>query len=219
MNVLNAALEESVKRVVVTSSDLTLYDYEAENRTYSESDWLPVEKARTAYQKSKILAERAAWDFYEEHKKKNKCFDMSVIIPAWVLGPPLSPVTCASVTRFAHVFDPSVEKVENLIMGVCDVRDVALAHVRAAQLDAAVGQRILIVSSMRFVSTIEWTEMLRDAGFKVARVEDKIDPSKYKNARFDNAKMIALLNIKPTNLKNTVVEMAQSLIEYGIIKV
>lgn len=204
---------------MITSSGLTLYDYSAENRTYSESDWLPVEKARSAYQKSKILAERAAWDFYEEHKKKGKCFDMSVIIPVWVLGPPLSGAAGASVSRFARVFDPSVEKVDNMISGVCDVRDVATGHVRAAQLDAAIGQRILIVSSTRFVSTIEWIQMLRDAGFKVAQVEDKTDPSKYENARFDDTKMRTLLNMEPTDLKKTIIDMAQSLISHGIIKV
>ena len=40
-----------------------------------------------AYQKSKILAEKAAWNFLEEKKKNNeKCFDLVVMNPVFILG-------------------------------------------------------------------------------------------------------------------------------------
>ena len=42
LNVLNAALNTSVKRVVVTSSGLTITGYGYEDRHYSEKDWANV---------------------------------------------------------------------------------------------------------------------------------------------------------------------------------
>jgi hypothetical protein len=41
----------------------------------------------SAYQKSKILAEKAAWEFIEEKKKQNqKCFELVVMNPVFILG-------------------------------------------------------------------------------------------------------------------------------------
>ena len=42
LNVLNAALNTSVKRVVVTSSGLTIFGYEWDDKTYDEKDWADV---------------------------------------------------------------------------------------------------------------------------------------------------------------------------------
>lgn len=99
---MKAALEEKVKRVVVTSSGLTIYNYAVTKNKLSEEDWVPLEEAKTSYQKSKILAEKAAWDFYNEHKNEANCFELVTIIPVWVIGPPLSAASGSSVTRFAR---------------------------------------------------------------------------------------------------------------------
>ena len=87
---LKAALDSKVRRVVVTSSALTIYNFLEEtdkNYTFSEKDRVPAEKAGMAYQKSKILAEKAAWDFYEQHKRSGKCFELITIHPGFVMGP------------------------------------------------------------------------------------------------------------------------------------
>lgn len=217
MNVLKASLEANVKRVVLTSSGLTIYNYEPVTQALSEKDWVPVEKAKLAYQKSKILAEKAAWDFYEEHKKSGKCFEFTTVIPVWVIGPPLSAASGASVTRFSRLFQ--VDKVDNMITGVCDVRDVALAHLRAAQVPEAVGQRFLVVSSTSLVSFVDLTNILRDSGYKVAQVEGKKDDEKFDNTKFDDSKMRNVLKIQPTDLKKSVLDMTESLINFGIIKI
>jgi hypothetical protein len=58
-----------------------------EPRAYSEKDWPDPTKLSVAYAKSKTLAEKAAWDFVEEKKKANeKCFELAVINPSFVLG-------------------------------------------------------------------------------------------------------------------------------------
>ena len=62
--VMRAAAKYRVKRVVYTSSGLTVYIKKQENMkaVYNEEDWSDME-VLGAYEKSKILAEKAAWDF------------------------------------------------------------------------------------------------------------------------------------------------------------
>ena len=86
--VFKACVQEGskVKRVVLTSSVAAIADevFE-EGKEYSEKDWPAVEKL-SPYPKSKTLAERAAWDFLKERESKNeKCFELSVINPGFIL--------------------------------------------------------------------------------------------------------------------------------------
>lgn len=54
---------------------------------YTEQDWPDLSKITYAYAKSKILAEKAAWDFVEEKKRNGEmCFELSVINPSFVMG-------------------------------------------------------------------------------------------------------------------------------------
>lgn len=215
---MRAALEENVKRVIITSSGLTIYNYAPTNKSLSEDDWVPLSEARTAYQKSKIIAEKAAWEFYEQHKNDPRCFKLATVIPVWVIGPPLSAANGSSVTRFSNFLNKNVEKVNNMYTGICDVRDVAQAHLRAAQTDEAVGKRILVVSENRLVSMIDIATILQEAGYKVNKVEDTLDKSQYVGTTFENKRMRTILKMEPTELKKTVLDMAESLINFGLVQ-
>lgn len=218
LNVLRASLEADVKRVVLTSSGLTVAGHHYENRTYTENDWIDVSKAKSAYQKSKILAERAAWDFVNERaKNKEKCFEFAVVIPVLVFGPILSPSLSASVTRFSRTLIKHTETIENRYISMCDVRDVALAHVRAGFLREAVGHRHIITSWPRVLSTKDYADILKEAGYKVANVNDSVDKSTIDKAGMDQTRMIQVLGIRPTEFRKTILDMTQSLKQYGII--
>ncbi len=138
----------TVKRVVVTSSgkysvklEFSITEYlikfpkgysvfgeNLEEKTYTEKDWADVNSQKSAYAKSKILAERSAWDFVEEKKKKDEpVFELSVINPVLVLGPILTEAYGSSAQLFLNVFQNPNEKVTNYPVFCCDVRDVALA--------------------------------------------------------------------------------------------
>jgi nucleoside-diphosphate-sugar epimerase len=202
-----------VKRVVLISTSLSAKNDERiwENKTYTEQNLGTLDKV-----------ECAAVSFWEEAKSKNgeKCFDLVTIAPAWVLGPVLSSTSSVSVIKFSRVFYETVEKVENVARAVCDVRDVALALIRAAELKETAGQRILIASSNKLVMTSEWVDILREQGYKVASVgKEKTDRSQYEKAIVNNTKMINLLGIQPIELRKTLVDMTESLIKYGIITI
>ena len=80
------AQEEKVKRVVLTSSVAAIAgDNFEHNKHYTEKDWADP-NLLSAYPKSKVLAEKSAWEFLEERKKNNlKCFELAVINPGYVM--------------------------------------------------------------------------------------------------------------------------------------
>ena len=101
---------------------------------------------------------------------------------------------------------------------ICDVRDVALAHLKAAQLDEAVGHRFIIASDDRYLSNAEIFRIIEQAGYELNKnIDDPSNKDDYKNARIDNSNMRNILKIEPTELKKSVLDMVQSFFEYGIV--
>lgn len=91
----------TVKRIVVTSSCAAVYTVQSEPGTWSESDWNDKaleqlesqgKNAETMvmYRASKVLAERAAWDFYKEHES-SVGWDLVVLNPPAVFGVRIPP--------------------------------------------------------------------------------------------------------------------------------
>ena len=129
-----ACQKDNVKRVVLTSCADAMFGElsDAESRLYSESDWPNEENINDPYTKSKLLAEQAAWSFVEDQIRAGRsCFELAVINPTFVLGPPLSPNECTSMAIFMMSFNndqPQDDQVlPDMLIPVCDVRDVALA--------------------------------------------------------------------------------------------
>ena len=85
VNVLKACVEAgTVKRVVVTSSCIVVTHHD-DSHVLTEKDWTPEENT-SAYTKSKIRAERAAWEFVEKLEDEKK-FELAVVNPSAVVGP------------------------------------------------------------------------------------------------------------------------------------
>ena len=61
-------------------------------------------------------------------------------------------------------------------------------------------------------------EFLVEAGYKVNKVERIANESEYAGLEFDNTKVKTLLNIELTDLKKSVLDMAESLKKFGIVK-
>ena len=94
-NVLQACANTgSIKRVVLTSSCVAVSSEPVGNPgnppeyVYTEKDWA-VESACTAYGKSKLKAEQAAWEFVKK-LDESKRFELVVVNPSYVQGPLLS---------------------------------------------------------------------------------------------------------------------------------
>jgi dihydroflavonol-4-reductase len=89
--VLRAAHKHKVKRVVVTSSCLTVSQRKPENlkALYTEQDWSD-EEVCAPYDKSKLKAERAAWEFVNSLPEGER-FELVLCLPGLVLGPNIVP--------------------------------------------------------------------------------------------------------------------------------
>jgi dihydroflavonol-4-reductase len=137
--VLEAAAKAGVTRVVLTSSVAAVVDLSQGRRLMDEADWCdPTKATATAYERSKTLAERKAWDI-----AKTRGLTLTTINPGLVLGPPLDEHYGSSlelVERFLKGKDPMVPP---LGFAVVDVRDVAEMHLRAVQRPETAGKRFI----------------------------------------------------------------------------
>jgi len=166
IGILKSALkdgsESKVQRIVITSSSSSIERSISQPTIFSECDWNEgcikevrelgnKSSAATMYRASKTLAEKAAWEFYEQHKSHIK-WDLIVINPPWVFGPTIQEVTSpssltSSMQIWYHIVvtgsDPKTIEALPQSDSWVDVRDTALAHVLALEKDEAGGERII----------------------------------------------------------------------------
>jgi dihydroflavonol-4-reductase len=162
LGVLRAcAAAPDVTRVVLTSSMAAVTDEPDASRVLTEADWN--EKStlqRNPYYLSKTMAERAAWTFIE---RERPTFDLVALNPFMIMGPSLAPGLNVSNKIIADLVNGVYPGILSLTWGIVDVRDVAHAHVRAAEVQAAHGRYLLVQdppASMR--TLVGW---LREAGY------------------------------------------------------
>ena len=148
-NVLFAASAAGVKHVVMTSSISTIYDGQEDKRSrghaFSEADFTPLPLppgGLAGYITSKVLAEQAAFEYVQQHPD----FSFATLHPSAILGPCLSADHTSSVTMVRELLARSMPAVPDIHWPVCDVRDVAAAHIAAVYHPAANGQRFIVSS-------------------------------------------------------------------------
>ncbi|WP_280450942.1 SDR family oxidoreductase [Nocardia cyriacigeorgica] len=140
LRVLRAgAAAGTVRRVVLTSSIAAIAHGHRTDAVRTEADWTVVERS-PAYQKSKTLAERAAWDFAAEHPEGP---ELTVVNPGMVLGPALSTATSTSHEPVRMLLGRQVPGSPRVGWATVDVRDLALAHRLAMETPEAAGKRYI----------------------------------------------------------------------------
>lgn len=139
LHVLRAcARAASVRRVVVTSSMAAVTDEPDKSVLLTEANWNTTSSlTRNPYYFSKAEAERAAWSFVEGEKP---AFDLVAINPFVVIGPSLTPQLNTSNAIIVDLLAGKYPGIIDLTWGMVDVRDVALAHLRAVETPAASGR-------------------------------------------------------------------------------
>ena len=129
LRVLRAARDAKVKRVVMTSSCAAVYyGYPPRAEPFDETNWSNPDRGdMSAYVKSKLIAERAAWDFI---KAEGGALELAVINPAGIFGPVLGPDVSSS-TQMVKRLLTGMPGCPRIHFAVVDVRDVADLHLRA----------------------------------------------------------------------------------------
>lgn len=170
LRVLRAARDSGVTRVVLTSSYAAIgYGHGKGEKVFTEEDWTDVDGPGVqAYQKSKTLAERAAWDFIE---REGGAMELAVVNPVGIFGPALNEDLSSSIELLRQMLLGKVPGAPRLYFGAVDVRDVAGLQVKAMTAPAAKNQRFLAVAG-NVVSAYDVSEMLqRGLGEKAARAK------------------------------------------------
>jgi len=145
LRILKSARNAGVKRVVMTSNFGAVgYSHKDKTTLITEESWTdPNEKGLSAYNKSKVLAERAAWDFMT---KEGGNLELTVINPMGIFGPALNADLSSGFGLLKQVMNGSMKAIPNISLGIVDVRDVADLHLRAMVSAAAKGQRYLALA-------------------------------------------------------------------------
>ena len=140
LRVLKAAVAAGVDRVVMTSAAATARE-RGSDAISTEAIWAdPDDPLLDPYRYSKILAERAAWDFIEKSRGKTT---LTTILPGGVFGPLLPGGTKGSVWVIGNMLEGKPPRLLNLGFSIVDVRDLAAAHVAALTAADAPGERFL----------------------------------------------------------------------------
>jgi len=229
LRVLRAARDGGVRRVVLTSAiGAIAYGHEPRDTPFTEKDWTNVDAdGIQPYQKSKTLAERAAWEFVNEHDG----LELATVNPTGVLGPVFGPDYSPSLTAIARMLDGTMPALLPFATGYVDVRDVASLQLLALVEPAAAGERFIATAGrslwMRDVATI-LRERLGDRAAKVptkemplwaARGLASVNPQLRqlraalgRDLAATSAKAERVLGWKPRPIEDTIAETADSLL-------
>lgn len=139
LRILKAAKTAGVKRVVMTANFGAVGFSNHSSRPTTEADWTdPNEPGLSDYERSKLLAERAAWDFAQSDH-----LDLATVAAGAMLGNPLNGHVSGSFGLVNQLLDGSSKFIPDIEFVVSNVADVADAHVKALFTPAASGQRFL----------------------------------------------------------------------------
>jgi dihydroflavonol-4-reductase len=151
MSALRAAAGAGVRKVVFTSSTVTLPPGKPGTPPATEKDWLS--DLSVPYWRAKFMGERTAWRLADELG-----VNLVTILPPAIVGPDF------------HRRTPSTDLIEGIMLGtmrlgaprlnppLVDVRDAVKAHILAGQKD--VSGRFIICND-RLPSFLELTRMMR----------------------------------------------------------
>ena len=235
LRALRAARAAGVRRTVLTSSFAAIgYGHRDYHRVFTEADWSdPDGPELITYSRSKLVAERAAWDFVE---KSGGDMELAVLNPVGILGPALGPDLSVYVQVVEQLLNGRLPALPRLNWGVVDVRDVADLHVRAVVEPAAAGQRFVATAGTTTLPRI--AELLRARlGPAARRVPARTVPdwavrlSARVSPRFatvvpdlgvvreaSSAKALRVLGWRPRPIEETILDTAAGLARLGLLR-
>jgi len=238
LNVLKAARDAGARRVVLTSSLAAITD-EPDDRLLTEDDWNEKSSlVRNPYHYSKTLAERAAWDFIDN---ENRSFDLVVINPSGVIGPSVTSGLSTTSRMIADLLNGGVyPAVIDITFPSVDVRDVAEAHVRAAENQSASGRYICSAELLSLQRSVDVLRANGFGGYKLPRMSltsgfgtfltrqlARFQPSGTRSfletnlgrsANLDTTKIREELGMEFRDIDASIVETANNLIHWGHVK-
>lgn len=158
LRVLRAARDAGVKRVVLTSAFGAIgVGHQKHKGPYTEEDWSNTDANIHPYQKSKTLAEKAAWEFI---RHEGNGLELATVNPVGVMGPILGSDYSHSNNSIRQMLESKQKYVPKIYSDYVDVRDVADLHMLAMVRPEANGERF-IASSAENLSMLDIAKILK----------------------------------------------------------
>jgi nucleoside-diphosphate-sugar epimerase len=233
LRVLRAATTSgTVRRVVLTSSlEAIMHGHDPANpRVRTEADWSTVDRAGP-YPKSKVYAERAAWDFVRDQQ-----LELVTINPGLVLGPLLHAERTASIEVIRRLLAHEIPGTPRIGFAVVDVRDVAVAHRLAMEIPETGGNRYICAGEPMWLGDMA-AVLAAEFGPRGYRIPTRPLPYwlMWTIARFDKTVRLGLsfVNVRQMvsadkakqelgwtmrPIGETIVDTAESLLQYGVVR-
>ncbi|WP_226653622.1 NAD-dependent epimerase/dehydratase family protein [Leifsonia sp. LS1] len=177
LRVLRAARDAGIGRAVVTSAFHAVgFGHPPLDRAFTEDDWSVLDgPGMDAYGRSKVLAERAAWEFAAG---AGAGIELTTILPVAVVGPLIGDGLSGANNLVRRVLTGALPGYPDVAVPIVDVRDVAAAHIAALTADGAAGERLLLTSQEDAVPLADVGAALRSAlGDRAPRVPTASLPS------------------------------------------
>jgi dihydroflavonol-4-reductase len=234
LRVLRAARDSGVKRVVLTSAiGAIVYGHKQQTAPYDETTWTDISGKAPAYQKSKTLAEKAAWEFIA---KEGNGLELSAVNPTAVMGPVLGSDYSHSIYLVKNLLAGNIKGCPKINSGFVDVRDVAslhlltMTHPKAAgeRFIATAGESIWLVEVARILKAnlgdtagkVNAKELpnslLRIAALKDSTVKGMI-PLLGRIMNATSAKAIRILGWSPRSKEEAILATAESLLRLNLL--
>jgi dihydroflavonol-4-reductase len=233
LRVLRAARDAGVKRVVLTSAiGAVVYGHPKQTAPYDETDWTDTTHA-PAYQKSKTMAEQAAWEFIAQ---EGHGMEMAAVNPVAVMGPVLGADYSHSIYLIKNLLTGKMAGCPKINAGFVDVRDVADLHLRAMVDPAAAGERF-IATGGESIWLVEVAKLLKE---NLGSAADKVKARQLPNTLLriaalkdpmvksmvpllgipmntTSAKAIRMLGWSPRSIPEAILATAESLIRLNLL--
>ena len=236
LRVLKAAAEVGVQRVVLTSSIAAIIHGHPRDgsKRFDENDWSRTDDEIEPYQKSKTLAERAAWDFVKGLTGSEK-LELTAINPGLVLGPILDEDYGTSGEVVRKLMRREVPGCANIGFAPVDVRDVAAAHLAAMVTPQAAGQRFCCALDFAWMCDIAAildkhfaaqgykipTRRMPDFLIRIVALFDKtvrlVVSNLGQRTDISSDHIRQVLQWQPRSLEEMVVDMGASMIKYKVV--
>lgn len=230
---------KQVKKVVLTSSVVAIYGDSSDIDTtkggfFTEEDWNKSSSHKhQPYPFSKTVAEREAWKIHDAQDN----WKLSVMNPGFVMGPSLTIQSKSGSLDFILKMSNGKYKsgVPELYFGLVDVRDVAQAHIFAAQNEEAVGRHILVNETMSMLDIAKILSNHFGADFPFPRKELSktilymfgftqgitwkfVSENVGIPIQFDNSRSRNVLGVNYRPIQESVIELLEQIMNKNLIK-
>lgn len=158
LRALRFAKAAGATRFIQTSSAAAIAYGHPEKDYFDYTDWTNLDANVPPYIESKTVAERAARDWVAENAPEMVFCSVN---PVAVFGPVDNDDLSTSIEMVKQIIDGSIPLLPNMGISVCDVRDVAKAHVLAIEAPADIVRNERFPTATKFMWISEMAQALR----------------------------------------------------------